>query len=126
MRLFEATAEAGVVKVGDVTIGEALILSGGVGDSEGILLIQEGKAYYIASSANDLSVTLENAIQAFNKVKDSLTKIGTILTSIGAGMTGPTTAPPPTLAVDVAVISTNVAALTTAISQLSTLKDELI
>jgi len=90
---------------------EASILSEGIGASNGVALIDKEQVTYITSNATDIKTTLE-------KLTESLDKAVLIFTSIGAGMTGPTTAPPPTLAVDLAEI--------TAIStELKALKDEL-
>ncbi len=88
-----ATCEAGVVKVGNYTISDVTILSGGVGSSTGLLIIDLDKCYYVPNATSDLELTLD-------KIVDSLTKIGAIFTSIGSNMTGPTTAPPPTLVAD--------------------------
>lgn len=89
-----ATCENGTVKVGNLTIEGAIILTAGVGSSEGLLFIDRDQMYYVATNTTDLETTIE-------KIIDTITKIGTILTSIGAGMTGPTTAPPLTLATDI-------------------------
>jgi hypothetical protein len=48
----------------------------------------------------------------------AITKIATIFTSIGAGMTGPTTAPPGTLVTDVVELNTMV-------TEINTLKGQL-
>ena len=92
-----ASCSAGVVTVGGITV-QAEILSEGKGSSSGALILDEGKAVYIASNATDLKQTLA-------KIQDALTKITSTLTAIGAGMTGPSTAPPPTLATSVAQIN---------------------
>lgn len=90
---------------------ETEILSEGNGESSGLLLLEKDKAYYITSNATDLKTTLEKLI-------DALTKVTETLTAIGGGMTGPTTAPPPTLA-------TNVAAVNMIVTELTTLKGQL-
>lgn len=109
-KTLEANCTGNVVKIGSDPIA-AEILSEGVGESQGIVVMDKDKAYYITSNATDLKTTLQ-------KLTDALTQIGTTLTSIGAGMTGPTTAPPPTLATDVAQINLIV-------TELTTLKDTL-
>jgi len=103
-KTLNANCAAGVVTF-DGSPVEAEILSEGVGESEGALILDKDKAFYIASNATDLKTTLE-------KISDALTQIGTTLTSIGAGMTGPTTTPPPTLATDVLQINLIVTELT--------------
>jgi hypothetical protein len=104
-KTLNASCAAGVVTVEGKPI-EAEILSEGVGSSEGAIILDKEKAFYIASNATDLKTTLE-------KISDALTKVGETLTAIGAGMTGPTTAPPPTLAANVTEINLIVVELTT-------------
>lgn len=109
-KILEATCISKQVKWEGAPV-EAIILSEGNGESEGALILEKEKAFYIASNAADLKTTLE-------KVIDALTKVTETLTAIGSGMTGPTTAPPPTLA-------TNVAAVELIVSELETLKGNL-
>lgn len=100
-KILNANCAAGVVVAGEPVPGpvaSAVILSKGVGPSSGVLAMDEDKATYITSNASDIESTL-------GVLATVLTDIATCLTSIGAGMTGPTTAPPPTLAVDVAKIT---------------------
>ncbi len=106
-----ATCLNGVVKIGTLEVPEAVILSAGVGSSSGICFFDKDKIYYVTSVSSDLETTLA-------KVIDALTQLASTLTSIGAGMTGITTAPPPTLATDVAALNTIKAALTTLKGQL--------
>lgn len=110
-RAIEATCVAGVVTAGALPVTSAAIQSEGIASSSGILLLDGDKAFYLAKTSPDLKTTLE-------KIASALGQIATTLTSIGAGMTGPTTAPPPTLAADVA-------ALTVIQTQLSVLKEAL-
>lgn len=101
-KALEASCVAGIVKVGQTPVPGATLLSEGIAPSEGILILEEDKATYLAKTSPDLKTTLD-------KVSSAITKISTILTSIGAAMTGPTTAPPPTLVSDVAeLLATNV------------------
>lgn len=93
-KILEATCEAGVVTSEGAAVPGASILSEGIGESQGLLLMQGDKKTYVTSSAADLKTAIEKVVEAINK-------IGTVLTAIGAGMTGPTTAPPGTLATDV-------------------------
>lgn len=107
----EATCSAGVVKVEGIVVDDAEILSDGTGDSTGILIIDGEKSYYVATNSTDLKTAIEN-------ISDALSQIATTLTSIGAGMTGATTAPPPGLGTDVTAINSKV-------TTLNTLKDNL-
>lgn len=93
-RVLAATCENSEVKISGLTVQEAEILSEGIGQSTGCVIISKDKVFYITSNATDLK-------DSITKVVEAITKISSILTSIGAGMTGPTTAPPPTLATDV-------------------------
>lgn len=94
-KILQATCAAGVVQVGVIPVPTATILSQGTAPSLGILILDEDEQTYIPKNNSDLEDTLE-------AIADALSQIATTLTSIGAAMTGPTTAPPPTLAVDVA------------------------
>lgn len=104
-RVLEGSCNASVVTV-DGQVVEASILSKGLGESSGVAIIDKDKVYYLTSNADDLDLTIE-------KLNSSLTKLISIITAIGAGMTGPTTAPPGTLAADLAEITAIVTELTT-------------
>lgn len=106
-KILDATCSAaGIVTCEGATITEAQVLSDGKQASEGLLIIQNGKVYYLTLSVSDLKTTIE-------KLSAAVGQIATTLTSIGAGMTGPTTAPPPTLATDVATLNSIKAELDT-------------
>ncbi len=98
-RILPATCQGSVVTVAGIAIDGVIILSEGVEASEGILIIQESATYYVASSALDIKEVIE-------QITDIIVDITTLFTSIGAGMTGPTTAPPGSLAADVLAINT--------------------
>lgn len=95
VKVITASCSQGKVTAEGVEVSTAEILSEGVGDSEGALLLDGDKQTYVAKTSPDLKTTIE-------KVVDAINKTASILTAIGAGMTGPTTAPPGTLATDVA------------------------
>ena len=120
-----ATIQSGEVKVGSLPVADAVILSQGLGDSSGVLVIQGGLSYYIAKTSPDLDSTIQKTMDALEDLASVLNKIATTLTSIGAGMTGPTTAPPPTLAVDVASIVSKATEITATRTALNTLKGAL-
>lgn len=104
-KILAATCDAtGKVTADGVIVPGAIVLSLGKQASSGLLLLDADKAWYFPSSATDIETTL-------GQVSTALEKIANTLTSIGAGMTGPTTAPPPTLATDVAAIMQIKAAL---------------
>jgi len=81
-----------------VEVPGAQVLSLGKQASSGLVFLDGDNAWYFPSSATDIETTLGH-------IGEALTKIASVLTSIGAGMTGPTTAPPPTLATDVAALT---------------------
>lgn len=93
-KVLSASCSQGKVTAEGIVVTTAEILSEGVGSSEGVLILEEDKQTYVAKTSPDLKTTIEKTVAALNKV-------ASILTAIGAGMTGPTTAPPPTLATDV-------------------------
>lgn len=96
--LAAACSADGTVTVSGKEI-EAVILGEGTKASTGVVILQGGTAYYIASNATDIKDVITKLVSIVNKV-------ATTLTAIGGGMTGPTTAPPPTLGADVTEIQT--------------------
>lgn len=93
-KVLEASCENGIVTLEGQQIEVDLLLSEGVAPSTGVLIIDGAKTYYVARTSPDLKSSLETITEAINSIAD-------IFTAIGAGMTGPTTAPPGTLAADV-------------------------
>jgi len=120
-----ATVQSGVVKVGTLSVSDAIILSEGLGNSSGLLIMQGGVSYYLTKNSPDLKSTIEKTMDALEDLASVLNTIATTLTSIGAGMTGPTTAPPPTLAADVASIVSKATEITATRTALNTLKGAL-
>lgn len=107
-KVLAATCAAGVVLIDGLPCPTAEILAEGVGPSTGVVILDEDRAYYLPITSPDLSATLTQVVAA-------LDSIGGILADIGAGMTGDTTAPPPTLAADL----TALAAIKTTLDTLS-------
>lgn len=111
-KILSATCNAsGQVTADGVQVVGAIVLSEGKQASSGLAVMDGDKVWYLTSSATDIKTTIE-------KTADALTKIANMLTAIGAGMTGPTTAPPGTL-------PTDVAALQTVVTELNALKGAL-
>ena len=111
-KVLAATCNAtGIVSAEGAQVLDAIVLSAGKQSSSGILIIQKDGAWYVCSSATDIKSTIE-------KTADAITKIANLLTAIGAGMTGPTTAPPPTMATDIVAINA-------VVTQLNALKEAL-
>lgn len=123
--ILEATCVGSVVTCESVPVPAAEILSEGIGSSSGLLFLQDDKAYYLPSSALDIKTTIEKLIAAIDSINPALTEIASTLTAIGAGMTGPATAPPVTLPTSVATISAKVVELTATKALLNTLKGAL-
>lgn len=97
-KILAATCDAtGKVTADGVIVPEAVVLSLGKQASSGLLYLDGDKAWYFPSSATDIEATL-------GQLSTAIEKIANVLTAIGGGMTGPTTAPPPTLPTDVAAI----------------------
>lgn len=68
-KILEATCSAGVVKVGSLVIDPVTILSlGDAPESTGTLLIDEDKAYYIASNATDIQSLIESMVAILDKI----------------------------------------------------------
>lgn len=88
-RILKATCENKIIKIKGVVVN-GTVLSSGIGASEGVALLDKSELTYLTTNTTDLKESLV-------KINDAILKIGEILTSIGAGMTGPTTVPPPTL-----------------------------
>ncbi len=125
-KVLDATCDAqGMVTAEGVQVPAASVLSEGKAASSGVLLLDQDKARYLPSSASDIAATIDKVVKVLDDLAPALTQIATILTSIGAGMTGPTTAPPPTLATDVLQITAKVTALNATKTELNTLKGAL-
>lgn len=125
-KILDATCDAtGKVKVGTVEVPDAIVMSAGKQQSSGILIIDGDRAKYLTLSVTDLESTLEKTSQALAKSVEAIQAIATLFTAIGAGMTGPTTAPPGTLAVDVANINSKAADITAVKNDIDQLKGAL-
>lgn len=126
MRMIEATCDAtGKVTALGVVVDVAAVISEGKQASSGILFLDGELAFYVASSATDIKTTIEKIVAVIDDLTASLNQIVTVITSVGAGMTGPTTAPPPTLAVDLAVLTGKVTTLNATKTALNNLKGAL-
>lgn len=124
-KMIPATCVGGVVTAEGVPVAAATILSEGVGQSEGVVLLDEDEARYIAKISPDLKTTIERLISTIEKSVQGLTACTTAFSNIAAAMTGVTTAPPPTLAADLAAITLAGTNLTAIGVQLTTLKEGL-
>ena len=73
--LLDATCENGIVRVGDLVITDVIIQSEGVGESSGILIIEDDERTYIAKTSGDLVITLEKLSDALGELSSALTAI---------------------------------------------------
>lgn len=125
-KILDATCSAdGMVKADGVDVPAAKVLSEGQGVSEGLLFMDGPKARYLPSSSKDIKSTLGDTITALTAASEAIAKIATTLTSIGAGMTGPTTAPPGTLPTDIIEIQLKSMEVDQAVQALNELKGSL-
>lgn len=125
-KILDATCNpAGIVTSESVPVPAATVMSEGKQQSTGIMIMDKDKAWYLTSNATDIKTTIEKVNAALDDLTAALTTISNILTAIGAGMTGPTTAPPPTLVTDVAQITTKVSSISATKALLETLKGAL-
>jgi hypothetical protein len=85
------------VKVGALPVPGAEILSEGVGESSGVVILDEDRKLYIAKTSGDLKTTLE-------KISDALSQIAAALTAIDAKPPGPLP-PSPVAAAQIAQIT---------------------
>jgi len=103
-KILEATCEDGEVTVeGDVLDPvETTVLSQGVALSDGIVIIQGGKAYYLANNSGDLKTALETLSDALDAIAGGLSSLdsaGFLIAATG-GVPGP-----PVAAGDIASIN---------------------
>lgn len=114
-----ATCSGSAVKVDGVAVPSAVILSEGVGESTGVVLLDEDKAFYLAKISPDLKTAIERTIEGLEAAKTALTETATVLPIIAApGTTAAATAA-------AAQITSAVGSMTSAISALNTLKGAL-
>lgn len=121
----DATCQAGVVQVDNVPVQGVTVLGEGQGQSEGMLVLDEDKRWYVARTSGDLKSTLDQVIAALDATVQAIDKIASTFTDVGGGMAGSATAPPPTLPASVAEIQAAGAQVDAAKTALDTLKGQL-
>ena len=124
-KVIEATCVDGKVSVAGNVIDSVEILTAGVGESSGLLIIDADKAYYLTVNTPDLKTTVEKVIELIEDLASAITKTADTLTAIGTGMTGSTTAPPAALPGNVTFINNKVTELNATKNDLIALKDGL-
>jgi hypothetical protein len=103
-KAIEATCVGGVVTAAEVAVPDVNILSAGVGESEGLLILDETDATYITSNAEDIESAIDDIASALNTIASTLT-------AIAANMVGAGTSPPPSLPSNVTEILSKVTSL---------------
>lgn len=83
-KVLEASCVAGVVTCEGKPV-EATILSEGIGESSGALILQQALAIYLTSNATDI----KESIEALNSM---ITKITTVLTALDGALSSANTA----------------------------------
>lgn len=135
-KMLPATCVGGVVTAEGVPVPAAEILSEGVGESEGVVFLDEDKARYIAKISPDLKTTLEHLIEALGKAIEALNNASAALTSIdtagyiiavsgGSGAPAVGTPSPPVATGDISALDTATQGIEAAKAELETLKGML-
>lgn len=91
-KILAATCVAGVVTAEGVPVPAAVVLSAGVAQSSGILIVDADKAWYIALSSSDLKTTIEKVSQALTQTATGLASAGPTLDSLVPGSGAPVSA----------------------------------
>lgn len=124
-----ASCKANVVSVDGTALVGTEILSEGVGDSEGVLFLDEDKKVYVAKTSPDLKTTLDKLVEVLGKVKEGLTKASEALTKLDtAGFLNAAQAgvpSPPVAGSDISGITSAVGGIDSVVSALNTLKGNL-
>lgn len=125
-KVLDATCKDNKVTFQGVPVDGVLILSKGVAQSSGVLILQEGKAYYVTSSATDLEATLTGLLKALEKLGNALTQTAAALTTLDAKPVGGVgSAPAPAVASQVADINSAISEIQSASQELTDLKGAL-
>lgn len=125
-KILEATSTGGQVQVGDAIVQNAEFISEGVADSEGLVFLEEEKAFYFPKITPDLKTTLTKVVDALNQCATALTQAATGMGLIDVKPTGGTgSVSTPAAAGNITAINSAVSSLNTAKADLATLKDNL-
>jgi len=120
-----AECSNGIVTVGGLPIPNTTILSKGIGSTNGLAVLDEETKTYIPDTTPDLETTLTNLSSSLDTLNTTIQKIANMFTAVAAAMTGPTTAPPPTLPADVVLLTTYAAQISATKTQVDQLKETL-
>lgn len=125
-KVIESSCVGGVVTAEGFPVTTAEIISSGVGQSDGVMLMEKDKQYYIPNTQPDLNKTLDDTIKALGKISDAINLICETMTAINNAHAGPATAPSPAVAPNVVQIQGMKTAIDTSKTALQTLKGNLI
>lgn len=107
MRVLSASCVIGQVTCGAALVPDVTILSEGVASSEGYLIIDQDRMFYVAKTTPDLATTLD-------KISTALGQIASALTTIDAKPVGGSgSAPAPGAAANISQITSLQAELVT-------------
>jgi hypothetical protein len=124
-KVLDATCSGGVVVANGLPLPDAKVLSEGVGQSEGIAVLDEDKVFYLAKISPDLKTLLEHVVDALTQVSAALDKAASALTTldtkgflIGASGAVPST---PSATSDITAITTSKGEIDTIKGQIQSL-----
>ncbi len=122
-KLLEATCLAGVVTAEGVPVPAAEVLSEGVAQSSGVLLIEGDKAKYLVSNASDIKDLLTQINAALDTVAGAISTVAGALTAINAAI--PTAVPSASTPFDTASLLADLSSIEARIATLNLIKDAL-
>lgn len=128
-KVLPATCVAGVVTADEIVLPGAEILGDGVGQSDGIAILDEDESFYVPNSTPDLATTLQNVSDALGQVVTALTHVTNSLTLLDTHgfLANPGPSPSPPLCVtEILAVTTAATAITAAQTALDTLAEALI
>ena len=116
---------AGVVTAGGVPVPAADILSEGVGESSGVLILDKDKAKYIAKTSPDLETAIDKILSALDQVVTALNASAVAMTAIDAAAAAKLVVSAPVATAAILQVTTAATAITAAELELQTLKATL-
>lgn len=121
-KILPATCVGGVVTADGIPLPGATIHSEGVAQSDGIAILDEDRADYIAKTTPDVKTLIEKMISVLDQVKAGLDKTADALTALdtaGFLIAADAGVPSPPVA------GADITGITSASTQINTLKTEL-
>lgn len=80
-KALSATCVAGIVTAEGVPVPSTTILSKGVGQSSGVLIMEESQKTYVANTSADLETTLTKLVASLNNIVTVLTALDSAVLS---------------------------------------------